>query len=93
MYLEAASFRGIQDKELFEQVLAVRGHVERNPVFATQHALSQLLAVDKNMVGQQQVLKNPPCHTISYPKSIDLPSKCRLQPGLSKSATLALYHF
>lgn len=44
-YLQAASFGGIQDEELFEQVLAVGGHVERNPVFTAQHALSQFLVV------------------------------------------------
>lgn len=35
VYLKAASFGGIQNKELFEQVLAVRRHIERNPVFTT----------------------------------------------------------
>lgn len=57
VYLEAASFRGIQDKELFEQVLAVCRHVERNPVFTTQHTLSQFLVMDKDMESQQQALK------------------------------------
>lgn len=47
-YLEAASFGGVQYEELFEQVLAVGGHVERNPVFAAQHALSQLLVKDED---------------------------------------------
>lgn len=46
-YLEAASFGGVQNEELFEQVLTVGGHVERNPVFTTQHALSQFLEMDK----------------------------------------------
>lgn len=47
-YLEAASFGGVEDEELLEQVLAVGGHVERNPVLAAQHALSQLLAKDED---------------------------------------------
>lgn len=55
VYLQAASFGGVQDEELFQQVLAVRGHVERNPVFTTQHALSQFL--EKDMESQQQTLK------------------------------------
>ena len=46
-YLEAASFGGVQNEELFEQVLTVGGHVERNPVFSTQHALSQFLEMDE----------------------------------------------
>lgn len=49
MYLEAASFGGVQDEELFQQVLTVRGHVERNPVFTTQYTLSQFLEMDKGM--------------------------------------------
>lgn len=52
MYLEAASFGGVQYKELFEQVLTVGGHVERNPVFAAQHALSQLLVKDEDMQSE-----------------------------------------
>ena len=47
VYLEAASFGGVQDEELLEQVLTVGGHVEGNPVFATQHTLSQFLEKDK----------------------------------------------
>lgn len=58
MYLEAASFGGVQDEELFEQILTVRGHVERNPVFTTQHTLSQFLVVDKGMESQQQLQKH-----------------------------------
>lgn len=53
-YLKAASFGGVQDEELFKQVLAVGGHVEGNPVFATQHALSQLLVKDEN--GQSELM-------------------------------------
>lgn len=57
VYLEAASFGGVQDEELFEQVLTVRGHVERNPVFTTQHTLSQFLVMNKDMESQQQTRK------------------------------------
>lgn len=46
-YLKAASFGRVQDQKLFKQVLAVGGHVERNPVFTAQHALSQFLKMDK----------------------------------------------
>ena len=49
VYLETASFGRVQDQELFEQVLAVGGHVERDPVFTTQHALSQFLRTDKHI--------------------------------------------
>lgn len=58
VYLEAASFGGVQDEELFEQVLTVRGHVERNPVFTTQHTLSQFLETDNGMESQQQTQKS-----------------------------------
>ena len=47
VYLEAASFGGVQDEELLEQVLTVGGHVKGNPVFTSQHALSQFLEKDK----------------------------------------------
>lgn len=46
VYLEAASFGGVQDEELLEQVLTVSGHVEGNPIFATQHALPQFLEMN-----------------------------------------------
>lgn len=52
VYLKAASLGGVQDQELFEQVLAVCGHVERNPVLPTQYALSQLLACGTDKVSQ-----------------------------------------
>ena len=48
-YLEAASFRGVQNEKLFEQVLTVGGHVEGNPVFTTQHSLPQFLEMDKSI--------------------------------------------
>lgn len=67
-YLEAASFGGVQNEELFEQVFAVGGHVERNPVFTTQHALSQFLEMDMGMKSQQQT-KNPPSN-INNPVSL-----------------------
>lgn len=51
-YLKAAPFGGVQDQELFEQVLAVCGHVEGNPVLPAQHALSQLLVVGKDQASQ-----------------------------------------
>lgn len=66
-YLEAASFGGVQDEELFEQVLTVRGHVERNPVFTTQHALSQFLVKDNDRVNSR--LEEPTTsnmHTILF---------------------------
>lgn len=59
-YLEAASFGGVQDEELFQQVLTVRGHVERNPVFTAQYALSQFLDMDKGMEKSTADSKNPP---------------------------------
>lgn len=49
VYLEAASFGGVQDEELLKQVLTVGRHVEGNPVFTTQHTLSQFLEMEKGM--------------------------------------------
>lgn len=49
MYLEAASFGGVQDEELLQQVLTVGGHVEGNPVFTTQHTLPQFLEMREGM--------------------------------------------
>ena len=66
-YLEAASFGGVQDEELFKQILTVRRHVERNPVFTTQHTLSQFLVVDKDMESQQQILKTFTQFFLSHP--------------------------
>lgn len=50
-YLEAASFGGVQDEELLEQVLTVGGHVKGNPVFTTQHTLPQFLKQNKKRVN------------------------------------------
>lgn len=56
-YLQAASFGRVQNEELFEQVLTVGGHVEGNPVLATQHALSQFLETYTGRKGQQRHLQ------------------------------------
>lgn len=58
MYLEAASFGGVQNEELLEQVLTVGRHVERDPVFTTQHTFSQFLEMDKKGTGSQQQSPN-----------------------------------
>lgn len=58
-YLKAAPFGGVQDQELFEQVLAVCGHVEGNPVLPAQHALSQLLVVGKDQASQWEAWQIP----------------------------------
>lgn len=66
-YLKAAPLGGVQDQELFKQVLAVCGHVEGNPVLAAQHALSQLLVEGGEGRGggrpgksMSEVMTNPP---------------------------------
>lgn len=54
-YLEAASFGGVQDEELLEQVLTVSGHVEGNSIFSTKNALSQFLEMNER--GKSQILQ------------------------------------
>ena len=42
-YFQAASLRGVEDKELLQQVLAVSGHVEGDTIFPSQNTLPQFL--------------------------------------------------
>lgn len=74
-HLQGAPLGGVEDEELLEEVLAIRGHVKWDPVLPPQHPLPQLLQEPKTSRGHPKTSRGHPEATHGTPKPPNAPPK------------------